>query len=384
MTLVLLDYFWFFSGSWFGNLRRRFVPFARYFLAFRGFGASWCELVEVRGGAFLVTVRFLRRLLAFRGFVDFGGVLLYGVRHERSLEVAGGVVVGMGQCGAVCAVRRFGFVSVGGGVTLRKKHEMSGAECVALIERYREDPPVERAERLVSVAVERVEQLEGTLAFAWSGGKDSQGLRLVSELAGVDVGMCVETGLEWPVMNEWRSTRMSNIERVSLGEYDAEWLNSHREHLFTYDAKIRAVFAKATHHKGQERFYKEHALDGMLLGRRWVDDNWTGFAAGDMSYISKKTGMTRHSPLADWSHEDLFAVMVVYGLEFAPCYDMLDGWNNGTANWKVSHLKNGKKIHDLDESYDWNFGCVWQTDPGVLIEAADVLEPARRWLDANV
>ena len=264
---------------------------------------------------------------------------------------------------------------------LKSKHKFTTEDCERLLTELKANPPMERSEFLVSQAIDRIEQLEGNLAFAWSGGKDSQAIRFVAEQAGVNLGMCVESGLEWPVMNEWRSKRCDNITILRMDEYNAEWLNDHLEHLFPYNSKIVAQFSKATQHKGQERFYQDNNLDGLLLGRRWADDNWTGFGAGAMSYSSKKTGMTRHSPIADWSHEDLLGVMICYDLEFAPCYFMLDGWVNGTATWKRSHKRNGQPIEDLVSSYDWNFGCVYQTDPQVVVDAAEVLEPAAIWLD---
>jgi hypothetical protein len=57
-------------------------------------------------------------------------------------------------------------------------------------------PDADRATRLVERAVERVGAAGSGLAYAWSGGKDSQALRVVAEAAGVPDCVLVISDLE--------------------------------------------------------------------------------------------------------------------------------------------------------------------------------------------
>ncbi len=248
------------------------------------------------------------------------------------------------------------------------------------LERVAAEYPRERAVEQVEIVVDRIFRLPGKLALAWSGGKDSQVLRLCCNLAEVEDGVLCISGLEFPAMDRWRFDRLDNLEVVK-SKHDAAWLQDHQKFLFTKDANTFAQFQKMVVHHGQERYYREHDLDGMILGRRWADDNYTGRGRGEMSYTTKQN-VTRHSPMADMSHEDLLGIIHWYGLELAPCYGWRDGWTWGTGPW-VYGVKMRGEFPDRAAELDYNFRGVHEIDSTIIPDAAIVLEPAREWMERN-
>lgn len=269
------------------------------------------------------------------------------------------------------------------------KSRASDTDWTDALAAVRAEYPVERAEQQVDIIVDRIKQLPGKLAMAWSGGKDSQVLRLCCELAGVDEGVLCISGLEFPAMDRWRADHLGALEVVK-SKHDAAWLQDHQEYLFPKSrftnskaSNVVARFQKMVVHRGQEKFYRENGLDGLILGRRWADDNWTGHAKGQMSYENK--GVVRHSPMADLSHTDLLGVMHHFGLPLAPCYGWKHGWSKGTGPWLYgTKLKFMPVLPDRRSELDFNFGDVWDIDPSVVVAASEVLVPAAEWLDGKL
>ena len=75
-------------------------------------------------------------------------------------------------------------------------------------------------------------------------------------------------------------------------------------------------------HRGQAIYYKEHQLDMIMLGRRKADGNYVG--KGSNIYTDSK-GVTRYSPLSDWTHEEILAFIHYYKIPLPPFYE----WSNG-------------------------------------------------------
>jgi hypothetical protein len=106
----------------------------------------------------------------------------------------------------------------------------------------------------------------------------------------------------------------------------------------------------------------------ILLGRRKADGNYVG--KGDNVYTNNK-GITRYSPLSDWSHEQVLAYIHYYGVEMPPIYGWKNGYYCGTHPWPARQwtgsVENGwKEVYAIDKS--------------IVTEAAQVIPSARDFL----
>ena len=72
-----------------------------------------------------------------------------------------------------------------------------------------------------------------------------------------------------------------------------EWLKKHPDMLFPDKSNKAAQWFHIVQHRGQARYYKEHQLEILLLGRRKADGNYVG---KDNIYTNS-AGITRYSLL---------------------------------------------------------------------------------------
>ncbi len=121
-------------------------------------------------------------------------------------------------------------------------------------------------------------------------------------------------------------------------------------------------------HKAQRCYFKQNNLDVLLLGRRRADGNFVG--RGDNIYMDSK-GVSRYSPLADWSHEQILAYIHYHKLALPPIYDWKNGYLCGTHPWPARQWT-GSEQNGWQEIYD--------IDKDIVITAADKLESARIFL----
>lgn len=208
------------------------------------------------------------------------------------------------------------------------------------------------------------------IAYGWSGGKDSQALRWIMEQAGA--GECVlamTVGLEWPAMLQWLSDHMPPGCEVRAVPLDLIWLVKHPDMLFPQGANGPRWF-HLVQHKVQARYFHDSRLDLLALGRRRKDGNYIGPAGQD--WYTNKEGVTRWAPLADWSHEHVFALIDRERIPLPPCYQWPRGYQVGTGPWPA---------RQWTESEDHGFSECWQIDPDVVRAAAEVLPQARGWLE---
>jgi 3'-phosphoadenosine 5'-phosphosulfate sulfotransferase (PAPS reductase)/FAD synthetase len=236
-----------------------------------------------------------------------------------------------------------------------------------LVPDRRLDPLLER-----TVEAVRAEARQGRVAYAWSGGKDSQALRFVMEAAGVHE--CVlgrSTGLEWPAMLRWQARHMPpGCETIAL-PLDLRWLRGRPKMLFPQGEDGNRWF-NLIQHKAEAQYFVREGLDLLALGRRRADGNYVGPRGTDR--YTNRDGITRWSPLADWSHEEVFSLILREGLAFAPCYDWPRGWQVGTGPWPA---------RQWTRSIDHGFAECWAIDPNVIRQAAAVLPQAAAWMSRN-
>lgn len=190
------------------------------------------------------------------------------------------------------------------------------------------------------------------VAYAWSGGKDSIALGLVAELAGVKecvFGMC---DLEYPAFLSWVTANMPDrLEVINTG-LDLEWILAHPDMLFPQHANLAAQWFAKVQHTAQRKFYRQRGLDAIILGRRRTDGNFVG-RNGENYYEAE--GVTRYSPIADWSHADVFAAIDHYGMPMPPIYGWPRGYRCGTHPWAARQWCNGvedgwREVHMIDPS----------------------------------
>ena len=113
-------------------------------------------------------------------------------------------------------------------------------------------------------------------AYAWSAGKDSLVLGEICEKAGIDQSVLVRCNLEYPAFIAWiEQNKPSGLEVINTGQ-DMEWLKKHPDMLFPDKSNKAAQWFHIVQHRGQARYYKEHQLEILLLGRRKADGNYVG------------------------------------------------------------------------------------------------------------
>ena len=209
------------------------------------------------------------------------------------------------------------------------------------------------------------------VAYSWSGGKDSIVLGYVCEKAGIKDSVFVYCNLEYKQFMNWiNENKPSRCQMINTGQ-DIKWLADHPEMLFLQDSKIAAKWFKIVQHTGQEKYYIDHELDMICLGRRRADGNYVG--KGQNFYTNKK-GITRYSPIADWTHEDVLACIHYYDLPLPPIYEWKNGYLCGTHNWAARQWT-GDIMNGWKEVYD--------IEPEIVCEASKYLVSAKEFLDGQ-
>lgn len=209
-------------------------------------------------------------------------------------------------------------------------------------------------DNLVDKTVESMKaNLKGRWGVAWSGGKDSVVLEYVASQIGEHpsaIGMTND--LEYPEFLQYVTNNMPNDLSVYNSGQDLLWLSNNLDWLFPKNSTQAAKWFKAVQHKAQNNFVKDKKINILLTGRRKKDMNFVG---KNGIYTNKSTGVTRYSPLYDWSHESIIAAMVYYNLPRAPFYSWNNGWVVGSGNWAARQwtgsVKNGwHEIAQIDKS----------------------------------
>ena len=150
-----------------------------------------------------------------------------------------------------------------------------------------------------------------------------------------------------------------------------DWLLKHQNMLFPQKSNVAAQWFHMVQHRGQARYYKAHDLDMLLLGRRRADGNYVG--KGSNIYTDGK-GVTRYSPLSDWSHEAILAFIHYHKVPVPPIYEWKNGYSCGTHPWPARQwtgsVENGWKE-------------VFEIDRRIVIDAAKTIPSAREFLEKN-
>lgn len=230
---------------------------------------------------------------------------------------------------------------------------------------------IEELNAKVNITVQEIrERTKGKkAAYAWSAGKDSIVLGKICEMAGVTdcmIGIC---NLEYPEFIRWiEQNKPQNLEVINTGQ-NMEWLVEHQGMLFPQDSKIASRWFSIVQHRAQAKYYKEHELDMILLGRRRADGNFCGRGAD--IYTDGK-GVTRYSPLAGWKHEEILAYIHYFKIPIPPIYTWKNGYLCGTHPWPARQWT-GSIYNAWDEIYS--------IDPVIVEKAAEKIESAKEYLN---
>lgn len=212
----------------------------------------------------------------------------------------------------------------------------------------------EEVERKTVSTIAKIREITAgkTAAYAWSGGKDSLVLGRICEAAGIPDCMMGICNLEYPQFMEWLDyNRPEYLQIINTGQ-DLDWLAKHPEMLFPKDSKTASRWFQIVQHKAQAKYYREHNLDMIILGRRRADGNYCG-KRSDI-YTDGK-GVTRYSPLADWKHEEILGYIHYFDVELPPIYEWEKGYLCGTHPWPArqymeTEQQGWKEVYDIDKS----------------------------------
>lgn len=223
-----------------------------------------------------------------------------------------------------------------------------------------------------TVADIRKKMMGKKTAFAWSGGKDSLVLGEICRKAGIQACVLVVSNLEYPAFMEWvDENKPQELEIVNTGQ-DLKWLADHPHMLFPQESKIAAQWFHIVQHRGQAKYYKEHNLDMLLLGRRRADGNYVG--KGDNVYTNGM-GVTRYSPLSEWTHEQILAYIHYYAVKMPPIYEWPNGYLCGTHPWPARQWTGS-------EENGWSE--IYQIDRTIVEKAAECVPGAKAFLESGV
>jgi 3'-phosphoadenosine 5'-phosphosulfate sulfotransferase (PAPS reductase)/FAD synthetase len=208
-------------------------------------------------------------------------------------------------------------------------------------------------------------------AYAWSGGKDSIALSVVCELAGIPDCVLGITDLEYPAFLAWVTANMpSQLEVINTG-LDLDWLMANQSMLFPQTANVAAQWFSKVQHTAQRQYYRANKLDVIMVGRRRSDGNFVG-RDGQNWYSAD--GVLRYSPLADWTHADVFACIDHFGLKMPPFYGWPRGYRCGTHPWAARQWCRGT----------WNGWLeVFAIDPLIVRDAAKRIPSAAHFMERN-
>lgn len=206
-------------------------------------------------------------------------------------------------------------------------------------------------------------------AYAWSAAKDSIVLSKICEMAGITACMIGVCDLEYPAFMEWvNANKPAGCEVINTGQ-NLEWLAKHPEMLFPRDSSTAARWFQIVQHRAQREYFKRHSLDMIILGRRRADGNYVGRKSN--IYTDGK-GVTRYSPLADWSHEHILAFIHYHHLQLPPIYGWHNGYLCGTHPWPARQWTE-------NEENGWRE--VYNIDPDVVRTAANLLPGAKAYME---
>lgn len=257
---------------------------------------------------------------------------------------------------------------------LGRKQNVDNAMWMQVLREIEEHVSKEELDKKIEQTVVDIQAKVGDkkAAFAWSGGKDSLVLEQICYMANIKECVLVISDMEYREFLAWVTDHMPECLEVLDTHQDIEWLKKHEHMLFPQNSTTAAQWFHIVQHRGQAKYYKTRHLDIMLLGRRKADGNYVG--KGSNIYTDGK-GVTRYSPLSDWSHEEILAFIHYYKIPLPPFYEWQNGYYCGTHPWPARQwtgsIANGwKEVYNIDKS--------------IVVHASQYIESAKLFLESEV
>lgn len=254
---------------------------------------------------------------------------------------------------------------------LGRKQRIKNSDWIDTFEKIDQLVTKEDLEQLINKTIRDVKKkIKGKkVAYAWSGGKDSLVLSKICQEAGIMPCIFVICHLEYKAFIEWVEIhKPPELSIINTGQ-DMSWLVAHPKMLFPQNSKFASKWFQIVQYRGQTKYYKEHGLDMLLLGRRRMDGNYVG--KGDNVYTNG-CGVTRYSPLSDWTHEQVLAYIHYYNLEMPPIYSWKNGYVCGTHPWPARQWTGS-----IENAWEE----VYEIDSSIVIEAARWIQSAKDFLN---
>jgi len=198
------------------------------------------------------------------------------------------------------------------------------------------DSHVDDAVRRIAAAQSRYGARFGV---AWSGGKDSIAVTAIAEMAGVSVGVqaCADPSLEYQSFVDWCDKHRPSYVRTDYPGMTPAWLRKNPRLVFPSrfkdSARIHTLY-NGMKWTAQRALIDSENLAFIVTGRRTIDSNFCG--TGGVSTARGK--YVSVSPLYDWSHELVFALIHYHGLALPPVYDTEHGFAHGARPWPLTSL----------------------------------------------
>lgn len=255
---------------------------------------------------------------------------------------------------------------------LGKKQRISNDEWIEAVKNIRDTVKKKDLDIKVKATVKNIKEKTAgkKAAYCWSAGKDSLVLGKLCEKAGIKDCVLVVSDLEYPAFSTWVEEHKPEGLTIINTHQNLDWLSKHQQMLFPQDSKAAAQWFHIVQHRGQAEYFKDKDLDMLILGRRRADGNYVG--KGTNIYTNRQ-GVTRFSPLADWTHEDILAYIDYYDVAMPPIYGWKNGYLCGTHPWPA---------RQWTESIENGWKEIWDIDHSIVEEAAGYLDSAKEFLQS--
>lgn len=254
-----------------------------------------------------------------------------------------------------------------------KSHVKSNADWRRCFDTATDVVSKQEVERLASDTVRAIRRMvKGKrVCSGWNPGKDSIVLNHLLELSGVEYSPIFWRGVnEYPAMEDWAEQNRPKGLKVSVvGKFTLKWLEEHPGFLFCEKPETRQKWMAE---KWKRQRADTASYDLFAVGRRIKDGNRCG--TRDSGFAVGKTW----APMAEWSHEQLFAYIRYNGLELPPFYSWPRGFLLGSVamgEWTERPAK-GLTVKEVWREIDG-------IDPSIIESAACELTSAREYLEAK-
>lgn len=245
----------------------------------------------------------------------------------------------------------------------RKKQntQLEWAEAYGNIVEYMKTPEGQKdAEELIQKAIDRIPK--GKCIYGWSGGKDALALQVICEAAGINDCVLGTIGWRWeyPIFTEYVMNYAPKGLEIINFDVTPEFLNKHPHLVLPANSKDNYYWYRNCNQKAYVSYADGIGAEYILLGLRTQDGN----------KCHGRRDKRQISPMHDFTHEDIFKIMLYGGKELPPIYYLPDGFNQGTHAWVMRH------------GGDKELETLWLIDERILL-MNQKLDKVRAFLEAK-